>query len=152
MSQPDLKPRSRDVTDGLERAAARGMLRAVGMRDDDFADGIVCDVRGSGDDGGRPFPEVIGSQERDLFRHPCVVQFPGRGVAASVATTVGTGVSCEASSRTLSVGSFRSKTSERSCETSSISATHGTSARVGARNFWTRGSGSGLATSGARFM
>ncbi|MGH3788566.1 MAG: dihydroxy-acid dehydratase [Pseudonocardiaceae bacterium] len=37
MSQPDLKPRSREVTDGLERAAARGMLRAVGMRDDDFA-------------------------------------------------------------------------------------------------------------------
>jgi dihydroxy-acid dehydratase len=37
MGQPDLKPRSRDVTDGLERAAARGMLRAVGMRDDDFA-------------------------------------------------------------------------------------------------------------------
>jgi dihydroxy-acid dehydratase len=37
MSQPDLKPRSRDVTDGLERAAARGMLRAVGMRDEDFA-------------------------------------------------------------------------------------------------------------------
>jgi dihydroxy-acid dehydratase len=35
--QPDLKPRSRDVTDGLERAAARGMLRAVGMDDDDFA-------------------------------------------------------------------------------------------------------------------
>ena len=38
MSQtPDLKPRSRDVTDGLEKAAARGMLRAVGMDDDDFA-------------------------------------------------------------------------------------------------------------------
>jgi dihydroxy-acid dehydratase len=37
MSQPDLKPRSRDVTDGLARAAARGMLRAVGMGDDDFA-------------------------------------------------------------------------------------------------------------------
>ncbi|MGH3943639.1 MAG: dihydroxy-acid dehydratase, partial [Pseudonocardiaceae bacterium] len=37
MSQPDLKPRSRDVTDGLERAAARGMLRAVGMGDGDFA-------------------------------------------------------------------------------------------------------------------
>src|SRR3712207_8775502 len=35
--QPDLKPRSRDVTDGLERAAARGMLRAVGMQDEDFA-------------------------------------------------------------------------------------------------------------------
>ena len=33
---PDLKPRSRDVTDGLERAAARGMLRAVGMDDADF--------------------------------------------------------------------------------------------------------------------
>ncbi len=36
-SQPDMKPRSRDVTDGLEKAAARGMLRAVGMGDDDFA-------------------------------------------------------------------------------------------------------------------
>jgi dihydroxy-acid dehydratase len=35
--QRDLKPRSRDVTDGLERAAARGMLRAVGMGDEDFA-------------------------------------------------------------------------------------------------------------------
>ncbi|MDP9221294.1 MAG: dihydroxy-acid dehydratase [Actinomycetota bacterium] len=34
---PDLKPRSRDVTDGLEKTAARGMLRAVGMGDDDFA-------------------------------------------------------------------------------------------------------------------
>ena len=34
---PDLKPRSRDVTDGLEKTAARGMLRAVGMTDDDFA-------------------------------------------------------------------------------------------------------------------
>ncbi len=37
MTTPDLKPRSRDVTDGLEKAAARGMLRAVGMGDDDFA-------------------------------------------------------------------------------------------------------------------
>src|SRR5688500_15669936 len=36
-SAPDIKPRSRDVTDGLERAAARGMLRAVGMGDEDFA-------------------------------------------------------------------------------------------------------------------
>src|SRR5947209_16979126 len=36
-AEPDLKPRSRDVTDGLERAAARGMLRAVGMGDEDFA-------------------------------------------------------------------------------------------------------------------
>ncbi len=34
---PDLKPRSREVTDGLEKAASRGMLRAVGMGDDDFA-------------------------------------------------------------------------------------------------------------------
>ena len=33
----DIKPRSRDVTDGLERAPARGMLRAVGMGDEDFA-------------------------------------------------------------------------------------------------------------------
>ncbi len=32
----DIKPRSKDVTDGLERSAARGMLRAVGMTDDDF--------------------------------------------------------------------------------------------------------------------
>ncbi len=35
--RPDIKPRSRDVTDGLEKTAARGMLRAVGMGDDDFA-------------------------------------------------------------------------------------------------------------------
>lgn len=34
--QPDIKPRSRDVTDGLEKTAARGMLRAVGMGDDDW--------------------------------------------------------------------------------------------------------------------
>lgn len=34
---PDIKPRSRDVTDGLEATAARGMLRAVGMGDDDWA-------------------------------------------------------------------------------------------------------------------
>ncbi|NUR05828.1 MAG: dihydroxy-acid dehydratase [Nocardioidaceae bacterium] len=34
---PDIKPRSRDVTDGLEKTAARGMLRAVGMDDADFA-------------------------------------------------------------------------------------------------------------------
>ena len=32
----DVKPRSRDVTDGLEKTAARGMLRAVGMGDDDW--------------------------------------------------------------------------------------------------------------------
>ncbi|MDV3128493.1 dihydroxy-acid dehydratase [Mycobacterium sp. 21AC1] len=35
-SKPDIKPRSRDVTDGLEKTAARGMLRAVGMGDDDW--------------------------------------------------------------------------------------------------------------------
>src|SRR5665647_2882041 len=34
---PDIKPRSRQVTDGLEASAARGMLRAVGMGDEDFA-------------------------------------------------------------------------------------------------------------------
>jgi len=34
---PDIKPRSRTVTDGLEATASRGMLRAVGMGDDDFA-------------------------------------------------------------------------------------------------------------------
>jgi dihydroxy-acid dehydratase len=33
----NMKPRSKDVTDGLERAPARGMLRAVGMKDEDFA-------------------------------------------------------------------------------------------------------------------
>ncbi len=31
-----MKPRSRDVTDGIEKAAARGMLRAVGMGDADW--------------------------------------------------------------------------------------------------------------------
>ena len=33
----DVKPRSRQVTDGLEATASRGMLRAVGMGDEDFA-------------------------------------------------------------------------------------------------------------------
>src|SRR5437763_3414832 len=32
----DLKPRSRDVTDGMERAPARAMLRAVGLTDADW--------------------------------------------------------------------------------------------------------------------
>lgn len=32
----DVKPRSRQVTDGLEATASRGMLRAVGMGDEDF--------------------------------------------------------------------------------------------------------------------
>lgn len=36
MSETDMKPRSRDVTDGIEKAAARGMLRAVGMGDADW--------------------------------------------------------------------------------------------------------------------
>ncbi len=35
-STPDIKPRSRQVTDGLEATASRGMLRAVGMGDDDW--------------------------------------------------------------------------------------------------------------------
>ena len=33
---PDLKPRSKDVTEGMERAPQRAMLRAVGMTDDDW--------------------------------------------------------------------------------------------------------------------
>jgi dihydroxy-acid dehydratase len=32
----DIKPRSRDVTDGIQKAAARAMLRAVGLTDDDW--------------------------------------------------------------------------------------------------------------------
>lgn len=36
-SAPDIKPRSRDVTDGLESTASRGMLRAVGMGDEDWS-------------------------------------------------------------------------------------------------------------------
>ncbi|MEY4397899.1 MAG: hypothetical protein RLZ53_475 [Actinomycetota bacterium] len=32
----DIKPRSRDVTDGIEKTASRGMLRAVGMGDEDW--------------------------------------------------------------------------------------------------------------------
>ena len=32
----DLKPRSKDVTEGMERAPARAMLRAIGMKDEDF--------------------------------------------------------------------------------------------------------------------
>src|SRR5690349_21956134 len=35
--KPDIKPRSRVVTDGIHAAPARGMFRAVGMGDDDFA-------------------------------------------------------------------------------------------------------------------
>ena len=34
--RPDIKPRSRVVTDGIHAAPARGMFRAVGMGDDDF--------------------------------------------------------------------------------------------------------------------
>jgi dihydroxy-acid dehydratase len=36
MTNNPMKPRSHQVTDGLERAPARGMLRAVGMTDDDW--------------------------------------------------------------------------------------------------------------------
>ena len=32
----DMKPRSHEVTSGVERAPARAMLRAVGMTDDDW--------------------------------------------------------------------------------------------------------------------
>ena len=37
MTTNPMKPRSHQVTDGMERAPARGMLRAVGMKDEDFA-------------------------------------------------------------------------------------------------------------------
>ena len=33
---PDMKPRSRQVTDGIDATASRGMLRAVGMGDEDW--------------------------------------------------------------------------------------------------------------------
>lgn len=36
MTNPDMKPRSRDVTDGIEATTSRGMLRAVGMGDEDW--------------------------------------------------------------------------------------------------------------------
>ncbi|WP_167046221.1 dihydroxy-acid dehydratase [Salinibacterium sp. ZJ454] len=36
MPEPDLKPRSRVVTDGIEATTSRGMLRAVGMGDADW--------------------------------------------------------------------------------------------------------------------
>ena len=36
MEKPDIKPRSRVVTDGIEATTSRGMLRAVGMGDDDW--------------------------------------------------------------------------------------------------------------------
>ncbi|HLV75136.1 MAG TPA: dihydroxy-acid dehydratase [Vulgatibacteraceae bacterium] len=36
-AETDLRPRSRQVTEGLEATASRGMLRAVGMGDEDFA-------------------------------------------------------------------------------------------------------------------
>ena len=36
-NQPvDVKPRSRDVTDGMQKAPSRSMLRAIGMGDDDW--------------------------------------------------------------------------------------------------------------------
>ena len=36
-SMSDIKPRSRDVTDGMQKAPARAMLRAIGLTDDDWA-------------------------------------------------------------------------------------------------------------------
>jgi dihydroxy-acid dehydratase len=36
MAEKDIKPRSRVVTDGIEATTSRGMLRAVGMGDDDW--------------------------------------------------------------------------------------------------------------------
>ncbi|HEX2179595.1 MAG TPA: dihydroxy-acid dehydratase [Actinomycetota bacterium] len=40
--EPNLKPRSSDVTEGAKRAPARAMLRAVGMRDNDFSKPIIA--------------------------------------------------------------------------------------------------------------
>jgi dihydroxy-acid dehydratase len=40
-SAPDIKPRSREETDGLEKTAARGMLRAVGLGDVEFANPLI---------------------------------------------------------------------------------------------------------------
>ncbi|MGO1544131.1 MAG: dihydroxy-acid dehydratase [Gulosibacter sp.] len=37
----DIKPKSRVVTDGIEATASRGMLRAVGMGDDDWSKPII---------------------------------------------------------------------------------------------------------------
>ena len=37
-----LKPRSTDVTEGAQRAPARAMLRAVGMRDEDFRKPLIA--------------------------------------------------------------------------------------------------------------
>ena len=45
MSNPEelrLKPRSADVTEGAQRAPARAMLRATGMRDDDFHKPLIA--------------------------------------------------------------------------------------------------------------
>ncbi len=42
MTTDAMRPRSRDVTEGPKRAPARAMLRAVGMRDEDFAKPIVA--------------------------------------------------------------------------------------------------------------
>ena len=39
---PDLKHKSRELTDGPGRAPARAMLRAVGLRDEDFAKPLVA--------------------------------------------------------------------------------------------------------------
>ena len=36
MKQPDIEPRSRVVTDGIEATTSRGMHRAVGIGDDDW--------------------------------------------------------------------------------------------------------------------
>jgi len=36
MTAVDIKPRSRDVTDGKQKAAARAMLRAIGLTEDDW--------------------------------------------------------------------------------------------------------------------
>ena len=41
MSDNSLKPRSSALTDGASRAGARAMLRAVGLKDDDFSRPLI---------------------------------------------------------------------------------------------------------------
>ncbi len=43
-NKKDLKPRSREVTDGASRAPARAMLRAIGMGEEDFSKAIPDEI------------------------------------------------------------------------------------------------------------
>src|SRR5438445_8268003 len=68
------------------RRTPRCPLRSIsgpgqGCRNDDFASGIVRDVRGSRDNDCRSFPGPVGGQERDLFAHPCLPPLTSPGIA-----------------------------------------------------------------------